>query len=295
MYHTGETECVTLLLAFGSSFLYGAGVAMQQRAAVEAPVQQALRPGLLVRLVQRPIWLLGMAAELGGFALQAAALQRGSLVVVQPVLTASLAFTLVIGSAWTHRRLRPQEWVGVAGVLVGITIFLVVAGPSEASAGTATAHEWLACAVAIVVAVSLAMLAAVRAIGPRRAALFGVAAGLADAFMAVLVKAFAARLEHGLGATMISWQPYALAGGGLAALLLVQSAYQAGFPTISLPIINVVDPVVSVVIGLSIFGEHLALNGSRSVAIVAALASAAAGLSLLARSPVVAEPVRKTT
>ena len=67
-----------------------------------------------------------------------------SLVVVQPLLTTSLAFTLLIGSAWSHRRLSSGEWFGVGCVLVGVTVFLVFAAPSETSAAAATFREWTA-------------------------------------------------------------------------------------------------------------------------------------------------------
>ena len=116
----GQSGCVTIVLALCADLVFGLGVALQQRAALEVPEEHALRPGLLVRLAKRPLWLLGLACEIGGFALHAAALARGSLVLVQPLLTLDLVFTLAIGAAWTHTRLSRRDWFGVACTIIGV-------------------------------------------------------------------------------------------------------------------------------------------------------------------------------
>ena len=117
--------------------------------------------------------------------------------------------------------------------------------------------SWLLCATWVTVAALVAAMWALRSAGARRAALLAVSAGVANGFMAVLTKSFADRLSGGIVATLQSWQPYALAGAGIVALLVTQSAYQASRPTIVLPTINVVDPLVSVLIGISLLGGHL--------------------------------------
>src|ERR1700737_4934608 len=85
---------MTFLLSVLAALVLGLGVALQQRAAVSVPAEYAGKPGLLVRLIRNPLWWLGFAGDIGGFALQTAALRRGSLVVVQPVLTTSIVYTL---------------------------------------------------------------------------------------------------------------------------------------------------------------------------------------------------------
>src|SRR5690242_16060295 len=47
---------------------------------------------LLIRLARRPAWLGGIAALIGGFAFQIAALRYGDLSQVQPILAAELLF-----------------------------------------------------------------------------------------------------------------------------------------------------------------------------------------------------------
>lgn len=272
-----------VLLALLSAFVFGSGVVLQRRAALEVPDEHAARPSLLIRLVQRPLWLLGLFADAGAFALQAAALHHGSLVVVQPLITTSLLFTLAITAAWYHEAISWAEWAAVLLVLAGLSVFLIVASPTEESTAAADSDGWLFCTGAVVLAAAVAVGAGLNTRGVRRAALFGVAAGIADAFMAVLAKALAGAWDHGVLALLRSWTPYALVAGGIVALLLVSTAYQAGHPTVSLPVITVTDPLVGCLVGILLFGEHLTLGGLRGPVIALAALAMCGGLAVLGR------------
>jgi hypothetical protein len=126
---------------------------------------------------------------------------------------------------------------------------------------------------------------AMRSHGVQRAVLLATAAGIANAFMAVLTKAFADKLGDGVGATFASWQPYAVAVAGVLSMLLIQSAYQAGHSTVVLPTINVADPLVSSLIGVTLFGEAIRTGGGRGVAVFLAVSVMVAGLVVLGRNP----------
>jgi drug/metabolite transporter (DMT)-like permease len=281
---------VTILLALLSSALFGAGVALQQRPASEVPMELAARPGLLIRVAQQPAWVVGVVAEIAGFVLQVIALRHGSLVVVQPLLTTSLLFTIALAGRWTESTVRAGEWMAVVAVVAGLAIFLIVASPSEESSGLADASDWIITGLSIGAVVGLLLWVGLRASGRRRAAALGLAAGLGDAIMAVLTKAFAHVTDHGAVAALTSWVPYALCAAGLTAMLLTQTAYQAGLPKVSLPIITVADPLVSCGIGVALFGEALHLQGIRGPIVVVSIAIMAAGLMVLSRSSVAATP-----
>ena len=77
---------MSIVIALAAAFLLGTGVALQHQQAATMSDESSVRPGLLIALVQRPLWLLGMACDIAGFGLQAVALERGSLVVVEPVI-----------------------------------------------------------------------------------------------------------------------------------------------------------------------------------------------------------------
>ena len=66
-----------IVSALAAAVLYGAGAAMEQRQAAAAPRSSAGRPRLLFQLARQPLWLLGIAVQIGGFAAHAVALRSG--------------------------------------------------------------------------------------------------------------------------------------------------------------------------------------------------------------------------
>jgi drug/metabolite transporter (DMT)-like permease len=280
---------VTIVLALLAAFVFAIGVVLQQRVAWQEPEEHAARPRLLWRLARRPLWVLGMGADVIAFGLQAVALHRGSLVVVQPLLTTALLFTLFLTSITTQQPIVLRQWAAVGLVLTGLGVFLADTSPTAShSSGTAGARAWLLCTIAVVVVTALAVSAGLRHSATVRAALFGVAAGMADAFMATLAKAFSDSFGHGIGGVFETWTPYAVVGAGLISLTLISTAYQAGHPTVSLPVITVVDPVVSSLIGLTLFSERLTLGGVRGPLLPVALVAMGMGLVMLGRDDRVA-------
>jgi drug/metabolite transporter (DMT)-like permease len=274
---------MTVALAVLAAFVFAAGVVLQQRSAVAVPVAHAARPSLLVRLVRRPIWLLGVGADVVGFGLQTLALHRGSLIVVQPLLATSLLFTLALLALVDHEPIYAGEWVAIGAVLVGVSVFLAAGSPTESASATAGFQRWWLCALPACLVVGLAMAAGLRAAGPARAAWFGLAAGIGDAFMAVLAKAFADSFGHGLSGAVVRWTPYVLVAAGVVVMLLISTAYQAGYPTRTLPIIAVADPLFGCLIGIALFGERLRLDGARGPLVVLAVVGMGVGLFRLGR------------
>jgi drug/metabolite transporter (DMT)-like permease len=279
-----------VVLALASAFTYGAGVALQHREAALMPATESVRFGLLLRLVRRPLWLLGVAADFVAFVLQAAALSRGALVIVEPLVATSLVFSLVIVAVLQHTRLNGREIGAAFLVVTGLSIFLLVGAPDIDSHDLADSASWFACGFVLgglVVAVSSW---GVTRRGRARAGGLAVAAGLTNGFVAVVSKAFAQRLdEAGLVETLHSWQPWALAACAVVDTLLIQSAYQADVPTLTFPLIEVTGPLTAAMIGLVMFGEHVSLGQGRAVVVLMGLAVMVVGIVALGRDPLLAE------
>jgi drug/metabolite transporter (DMT)-like permease len=280
---------MVIVLALLSAALFGTGVALMQRPAAAVPAEFAARPGLLVRVIRQPMWLLGVAAEIAGFVFQLIALRRGSLVVVQPLLTTSLLFTIFLVGTWTRQGVTVSEWAALIAVVAGLALFMVVASPSDLSSGSADPADWIVTGLSIGAVVAILVWYGLGATGRAKATALGVAAGLSDAFMAVLTKAFAHVTDEGVISALTSWAPYALCAAGLTAMLLTQTAYQAGRPKVSLPIITVADPLVSCGIGVALFGESLKFTGARAPFVLVAIVIIATGLIVLSRSEAAAE------
>jgi drug/metabolite transporter (DMT)-like permease len=272
--------------------LYGTGVALQYREAGQMPDSESVRFGLLVRLFRRPLWLLGVVCDFAGFALQAVALARGSLVVVEPLIASSLVFSFIT-VAITSGTKPDRRQLGAALLVVGgLSTFLIVAAPEVTSHDAADTASWIACVVVVWSLVAgIAVFAVTRPARIRGAAL-AVAAGLANGFVAVASKAFAQKLDDdGFGRALASWEPYVLLAAGIGSVLILQSAYQAHAATITFPLVEVTGPLTAALIGVSLFDEHLTLSGGRAPVVVLALAVMVFGVFLLGRDPMVAHPV----
>ena len=82
---------MALVWALTAAVLYGTGAALQQRQAAAAPRRAAGRLRLILLLVRRPWWLLGIGVELGGFATHAVALRTGPLTIEREAGTQRMA------------------------------------------------------------------------------------------------------------------------------------------------------------------------------------------------------------
>lgn len=279
----GRGLVTAIAWAMTAAVLYGAGAALQQRQAAAAPGQAAGRPRLLLLLIRRPWWLIGIAVELGGFTTHALALRTGPLTIVQMLVASSLLFSVATVRLWSGRRLGWTAWLAVLAVIAGIASFVALASPAQPGpAAAAPGHAGLAAACLASCAVPLAA-AGLTAAGSRRAVLLAVAAGLADAGIAVVTMAFSHAVSAGLPVLASSWATYALLLGGPCSLLLTQTAYQAGRPMVTLPVIAVVTPVTSLAAGNLLLGDTAQFGVlSGAVAALAVLATSA-GLVVLAR------------
>ena len=277
---------VMIATALVAAVLYGAGAAVEQRQAAAAPQSSAGRPRLLLLLVRQPLWLLGMLAQIGGFAAHAVALRTGPLATVQMLVAAELVVAVVFVRVWSGRPLRPASWAAALTVVGGSAVFLAVTSSDHRHA-VSHPNYVMAAALGTAVLGGAALTAAVaglRATGRGRAVLLAVAAGLADACSAVVTLGFSHVASHGVVALFTSWTIYALIVCGVGNVLLTQTAYQTGQPMITLPIIACVTPVASVAIGIGLLGEtpHAGVAGGIAAGFAVLVTSVA--LAYLARS-----------
>jgi len=245
-----------------------------------------MRAGLLVQLARRPLWLVGNALDGVGYLFQFLALRRGSLSLVEPLLVLSLVFALPVAAFLDRRRVSPGEVASTGIVAAGLALFLGVARPGlghpDASGGA-----WTVLTTIVVVGCG-ALVVGARHRAPRRAAvLLGAGSGLSFGYVAALTERTGHLLNDGVVHTLVTWVPYAMLIGAVAALLLTQSAFNAGELRLSLPTLSVTQPLVAVAIGLGFFGEHIDLRGLAPVVEVLGLALVTVGVFALGRAPVI--------
>jgi len=275
-----------IVSALAAAVLYGAGAAIEQRQAARAPQSAAGRPRLLLQLARQPLWLLGAAVQVAGFAAHATALRNGPLATVQMLMAAELVVAVVTVRLWSGQPLGRASWAAALAVVAGIAMFLAVTAPGHPHLVTQQ-HLMVNTAIGAAAAAAAALAAAaigLRAAGRDRAVLLAVAAGLADACSAVVTMAFSHLATHGVTALLTSWPLYALIIAGLGNVLLTQTAYQAGRPMLTLPIIAAVAPLASVALGIGLLGELPRTGAPAALAAALAVLITTVALVRLARS-----------
>ena len=284
-YHVSVPAQV-VLIAVAAALCFAFASASQHVAAQSAGREQALRPGLIVQLAHRPLWVLGNVADVAGFVLMFLSFRHGSLVLVEPLLVSAVLFALFFGALLSRQRVRAHEWASASLVVVGLSAFLVAASPGGSRA-TASPLGW-ACMCAATVGLTGALVALAGRYERRRAALFGAAAGVVNGALGTFTDAAAHAFNAGVVAALHRWEPYALAVVGAASLIVVQTAFQAGPLSQSLPLLTSLEALSGITAGYLLFGERVADHWVARVFEILGLGLLCAGIAVLARSPLVA-------
>jgi len=278
---------VAILLAAGAAFLSALAVVFQRVALESAPTANSLSPALMTHALRKRGWLAGFALMLGTFGLQATALRFGQLNVVQPVLTTELIFLVAILVVGFRRRIGRREVLGILAIVLGLAGFFGSASPAVGK-GQPDKTAWIVVATVTVVG-ALALVAAGRT-GPRwwRAAALGSAAAVLFADNAAFTKTATTLLRHGGVAGLFeNADPYLIGLSGAIGLFLLQGALHAGPITASRTANVVVNPLVSIIIGATAFGERLRAGVLPVAVDILAIAVLCVGIAVLARSPLV--------
>jgi drug/metabolite transporter (DMT)-like permease len=288
-----EPLSIAILLALVASLFTATSSVAQRVAAAPAPGEISFSWRLVLFLVRRPVWFLGILCMIAGFLFQLAALQGGELSLVQPVIATELLFVFAYLAVRNRDRVHARDWVAGVAMAVGLGAFLFLADPSGGSALHATGWLWLISGSATFAAAgAMAALSSVpwrgrRPSAARRAALLSVAAGIAWGFVAAVIKELSSHVGQGAYAVFTNWSPYVLILTGAAAMFLVTNAFQAGPLAASQPGLTIADPVVASLLGVAVFGEHLRTGPLHLTGEAIAVAVLATGVILLSRSPLI--------
>lgn len=283
-----------LIMALGlaAALSFALSGTLKHVSAGHVPDAQTLRPRVMPTFIRATVthrlWLLGIICDVVGLGLQVVALHLGELAVVQPLLISGLLFTLILRARFERRRISVREFIWAVALTAALAGFLMLA-----SNGRPLAHHESVDRLPAVIAglIGAALTAACIELGRRQrrrglsSALLGLAVGIVYAGSAAMLKAvtdIAVRSSFGV---VLSWQLYAFVVLGAAGLLLSQLAFQAGPIATSLPTTAAIDPLLSIVVGVSVYDEHIRRGPGGGAILVALLLLLGVAIVQLARPP----------
>ncbi len=277
---------MVFVLATAAAFSNALTSILQRLGVESAPEEDAMSMRLVVYALRSPIWIAGFLAMVVAFLFQAMALSYGDLSTVQPILTSELIFIVAILGLWFKQHLGWHEWLGAIATAAGLSGFLYI-GSARAGAGVPSPLDWLIVGASVLCAVAVTVMLARRGSRYWKAAMFGAAGAVTYAFTAALIKVTATYFSQGWVHVFVHWQTYGIAIAGLLAVFMAQNAFHAGPITASQSALVIVDPIASILIGITLFGDHLRTGGLRGPLEVFSLIVMFIGAFYLSHSPLV--------
>jgi drug/metabolite transporter (DMT)-like permease len=272
------------ILSLAAAFFYALSNVLEMLEAEQVPDEYALRAGLIVRLVKRPRWLLGLFSDVAGYLCQAAALGLAAVVFVEPMLALGILMALFLGAAFRHRTVQRIDWLAAATLSGGLALFLYEVSPTGGQ-DVGAVSRWLLVGPFVCALILACMTAGRAASGSQRATLLGVAAGLSFGMSAVLTKTLMHYFGDGIFAWVNHWEPYALAVFAIGGVVIAQSALQTGALGAAVGTTEAMGPISAAILGLLLLGENVsAASATQAFAIVVSILAVLWGIVVLSRA-----------
>ena len=275
-------------LALIAAFCFALAATLQQRGSLNLPTISLADPKSLVRLASNVTWLVGTLVLFTGYLFQAGALDRGRLVVIQPLLVTTIVFALPLGYFLTKQHVGRREVIGAdRDPLSGCPVRLLrrPGGRQRERPEQRMAD---------------------RVRGPRRhlrrlfvfgrggdlsmkAAVYGTVSGIMFGLSSALTKPTLKYLHESVGTMLSHWECYALAIAGIGGFVLQQVSLGTGRLAPSVATVSVANPIVGILIGVLLLDERLSRPTWHVVLAVIGLALALVGAVVISLAHAAAE------
>ena len=284
------TLAVGALAASLASVFYNTGLLIQAEASRREPVSVAFAPGLLVRLVQRRRWLAGSAIAVLGWPLQAFALTRAPLTVVQPLLAVGLIVPLAFGKRMLGEHAGWRDVLNIGVLVAGATLLVVLAPPRSNVTGVSLQ---LAIALALLAAALISALLLAAVMRRRRGLMPMLAAGVGFALASITTKLLADAFSRREWLALAIWLAVTAGAGGVA-LIGEMNALQISAASTVAALVLAVETIIPVTLSPFLFGETAGGSASSSVLRSAALAMTIGAAIVLTRTRPVVEALAES-
>jgi drug/metabolite transporter (DMT)-like permease len=213
-----------------------------------------LNPRHLLKLLSRPSWVVGTVMLALAIVCQLSALAVAPLIVVQPLGAIALVITTLLNAQISGHRPTKRSLIAIAACVGGIFVFVTIAALFATEKPVTNGQLITILILFGVVTIALGALWLWRR--QRIGALFYIsAAGIMYGFVATLAKVIIERIKAGDFEWLTLTCVVALILGAIIGAYFVQTAYASGPPDLVIAGLTVIDPIVAIIIGLTILGE----------------------------------------
>ncbi|HZU20568.1 MAG TPA: hypothetical protein VE982_05075 [Gaiellaceae bacterium] len=272
--------------AAAASILFNLGIVLQALEARREPPELQLTVRLVLVLLRRWRWTLGLLLGLAGVGPQVLALQAAPFVVVQPVLSVGLLLVLAAGVRAFDERVGAREWLSVIAIVGGVALVAFGAPPhTETHRG---GIDVLA-VVALPTAVALVPFAC-RGTRLDTGTLTMVASGAGFAATNIATKLLSDDAGLGHYWNALAWAVVAFLLG-VAATITGMTAFQRSRATVVVPVTTAVQTFLPIVLEPFFLREHWSSAPLHGGVLGIGLAVACVGTIVVARTPGVSRMV----
>ncbi len=260
-----------------SAACYGLSFVLQHKG-----TQQALAKGSggYANLIKTPAWAIGIVLFGGAFLLHLVALKFGSVAVVQPLIVTELIFIPPFSALITKAKISGKDWLAIIAVTVGLAGFLFIAQPTE-GLSTAPTSAWITIIVIYAVAIGVLFGVGSRVGLVGRAAMFGLGAGLANAFLAIAAKGAFGDTGGSPLTNPLVWITVVMC---FVTVGTTAMAFSKGPITISSPAMIAINPIVSTLTAMWLFHVSIRHTPIAIIGIIICMVIINIGIIVLSRS-----------
>lgn len=248
-------------LALAGAVFMSFGAQLQHRGVVKVEAlsggegASGLSAGQLGRLLTRPSWVAGTVMLGLAIICQLGALTFAPLIVVQPLGAIALVITTLLNAQVSGVTPTRRSLLAIVLCVGGIFVFVFIAAIYATEKAVTDAKLITTLIVLAVVSIALVGIWLWLRRHRARGLFYIVAAGIVYGFVATLAKIVISRIQSGDFEWLTLVCLVALLAGTALGAYFVQTAYSSGPPDLVIAGLTVIDPLVAVVIGLTVLGE----------------------------------------
>jgi drug/metabolite transporter (DMT)-like permease len=251
-----DVDELAAVLAILASASFALAATLWQRATMGIGLEGG-SPKAFAALLTNGVWLAGLGAQGVGVVLQAAALDRGRVAIIQPLLVTSVIWALPLGYFLTNQTITRRHILGAAIVVAGLVIFASIGDPAG-GVDNAPGSAWLSAFLILGAVCVCLMLFGRRGGSAAKAGVYGTIAGILYGVSATLMKPVVEELHtDGFASVLEGWELWVMAIGGLGGFYVQQISLATGKLVTSVATVSVANPVVSVLLGVLVLQERL--------------------------------------